>query len=142
MLPGESFVADSDSLLDGDSDPFVEIWIDGILAGTTPRIQDTNSPSWTMDSYSLPFMPSERNTPLVTIELKVWDEESPPAAPELQGVTTFQFAWQPAMPSTMSGPVVGPWPFGPVALSASIRVESGVVMEESTGWGSTKAAYR
>ena len=38
------FVADSDSLLDGDSDPFVEIWIDGVLAGTTPRMPGYQQP--------------------------------------------------------------------------------------------------
>jgi hypothetical protein len=135
-------VADSDNLSDGASDPFVEVWIDGMQVGTTPVLQDTNSPSWPSEAYSLEFMPSTRNTPMVTIELKVWDAESPGAAPEYQGVTTLRFAWQPAMPSNMSGPVVGPWPYGPVALSAAIRVAAGVIMEESFGWGTIKAAYR
>lgn len=134
-------VADTDGFLEGDSDPFVEIWIDGALAGTTPTAQATNLPAWPAFSCSLPITPSVGNTPLVTVELRVWDEEQPNVPPQYQGAVTFQYAWQPGLPVTASGPVVGPYP-NATGLTATMRVELDAVPVAGSGWGQVKAAFR
>jgi len=134
-------VADTDGFLDGDSDPFVEVWIDGVLAGTPPTDAATNLPAWPAYSCSLPITPSVGNTPLVTVELRVWDEEQPNTPSQYQGAVTFQYAWQPGMPVTASGPVVGPYPNNP-GLTATMRVELDAVPVADSGWGRLKAMFR
>jgi hypothetical protein len=134
-------VPDMDGIFEGDSDAFVEVFIDGVPAGTTPIAYATNNPSWPTFSCSLPMTPSGTNTPLVTVELRVWDAEALNVPPEYIGVVTLLYGWQPGLPVTASGQIVG-FPSDPShALTATIRVELDPVPTESLSWGAVKARH-
>lgn len=134
-------VTDTDGLFEGDSDPFVEVWIDGQLAGITPTIQGTNNPSWPAFSCALPITPGPGNTPLVTVELRVYDEEMVPMPAQYQGVETHQYAWQNGLPVTVNGPIVGPFALPAPGLYATLRVED-VVPTSGATWGGVLALFR
>ncbi len=134
-------VADSDGFLEGDSDPFVEVWIDGQLAGVTPTLQGTNIPSWPTFSCSLPITPGPGNTPLVTVELRVWDAEMQNVPPEYQGAQTHLYDWVAGVPVTVIGPIQGPHPSLPSGLNVTIRLED-AVSTDATTWSGLKALWR
>jgi hypothetical protein len=135
-------VPDTDGIFEGDPDPQVFVWIDGSMVAATPISPSSLNPSWPSFSCSLPITPGVGNTPLVSVNLQVADDEGFPNPQQFVGTVSFQYDWQAGLPVTVTGPIVGAYSFPGDQLTATIRVVSDAVPTEGTAWGDLKASYR
>jgi hypothetical protein len=128
---------DADGFLLGDSDPYVEVRVDGTLIGTTSIIGGNNNPSWPGTSFTVQMNPL--GAPLLTVELKAYDDDN--GIPEYLGVATISYDWVTALPVTATATLTSPFA-GSYSATATIEAAAVPVPSRASTWGRLKALYR
>lgn len=135
-------VPDTDGIFEGDPDPQVYVWIDGSMVAATPISPGSLNPNWPAFSCSLPITPGVGNTPLVSVNLQVVDDEGYPNPQQFVGTVSFMYDWQAGAPVTVTGPIVGAYSFPGDQMTVTIRVVSDAVPAEGATWGDLKVLFR
>lgn len=128
---------DADGFLEGDSDPFIEVRVDGQLAGTTSIIGGNNNPSWPATVFTIQLNPG--TTPFTTIELKAWDDDS--GVPEYLGNIQIGYNWVGGNTVTVTYALNSIY-VGPYSITATVDATELPVPVQAKTWSSLKALYR
>lgn len=128
---------DTDGFLEGDSDPFIEVRVDGQLAGTTSIIGGNNNPTWPGTVFTIQLNPG--TTPFTIIELKAFDDDA--GVPEYQGNIQIGYNWVAGNVASVTF-ALNTIHVGAYTISATVQATEVPVPVAASTWSSIKALYR
>lgn len=135
--PISALLPDADGFLDGDSDCYIEVRVDGTLVGITPLINGDNTPSWPAVLFTYQYSPP--GSPFLTMSFKAYDHDGLSA--EYLGEGLIAYNWVAGNPVTFTTSVNSPFGAG-FTITASFDAEEAAVPVEAGSWGSVKALFR
>lgn len=135
--PISAVLPDADGFLEGDSDCYIEVRVDGTLVGITPLINGSNSPSWPAVQFSYQYVPP--SSPFLVMSFKAYDHDGLSA--EYLGEGLIAYNWVAGTPGTYTTSVNSPFGAG-FTITASFDADEVAVPVESGTWGGVKALYR
>jgi hypothetical protein len=128
---------DADGFLEGDSDCYLEVRVDGTLIGVTSVIDGNNNPSWPAATFTTQYDPP--SSPFLIMTFKAYDVDG--LTHEYLGEGGIAYNWVAGNPGTYTTSLTST--FGPgFTITASFDANEVVVPVESETWGSIKALYR
>jgi hypothetical protein len=135
--PMSAVLPDADGFLDGDSDCYLEVRVDGTLIGVTPVIDGNNSPSWPSTTFTYQYSPP--SSPFLIVSFKAYDVDGISVQYLGEGLTAYN--WASGNPTTFTTSVSQE--FGPGhSVTSTFDANEVAVPVEAGSWGSVKALYR
>ena len=135
--PISAHLPDADGLLEGDSDCYIELRVDGTLVGVTNIIDGNNDPSWPTVSFTYQYVPP--SSPFLILSFKAYDDDG--ASADYLGEGLIAYNWAAGNPVTFTTSVNSTYGAG-YTVTASFDANEVAVAQESATWGSIKALYR
>jgi hypothetical protein len=135
--PMSAVLPDADGFLDGDSDCYLEVRVDGTLIGVTPVINGSNIPSWPTTTFTYQYSPP--SSPFLIVSFKAYDVDGLTAQYLGEGLTGYN--WASGSPTTYTTTLSEE--FGPgYTVTSGYDANEVAVPVEGGSWGSIKALYR
>jgi hypothetical protein len=127
---------DTDGLLEGDTDGYVRVFVEGNFVGQTPVVADDNTPIWP-GSFSILLVLDANTTPTATIDLQVYDEDS--GTDEFLGTATYEYDWVNGATVSTTVPFSGPLGSGEIGVRVSSELDP--VDNDESSWSGVKARF-
>lgn len=135
--PISAWLPDTDGFLDGDSDCYIEVRVDGTLVGITPVINGDNTPDWPAVLFTYQYSPP--SSPFLVMSFKAYDHDGLSA--DYLGEGLIAYNWVAGTPGTFTTSVNSPHGAG-FTITASFDANEVAVPVETGSWGSLKALFR
>jgi len=135
--PISAILPDMDGIFDGDSDPYIEVRVDGVLIGVTSIINGNNNPSWPT-TFTTVLTPV--SSPFLVVELKAYDFDN--LSTEYLGMVQIAYNWVAGNPVTFTAALSLPNPGPPFSITTGLDANDIVVPVRANTWGAIKALYR
>jgi len=129
-------IPDADGLLEGDSDSYIRVFVEGNYLGMSPVVNGDNSPNWP-GSWSILLALDPQATPTATIEIDVYDQDT--NNDEFLGTATYEYDWVNGATVSTAEPLVGP--LGPGQIGMRISAVQEPVSERPRSYGELKKRF-
>lgn len=135
--PMSAVLPDADGFLEGDSDCYIEVRVDGTLIGVTSVIDGNNNPSWPATTFTYQYSPP--SSPFLVVNFKAYDLDGLTA--QYLGECSTGYNWMAGNPITYTNSLTQE--FGPgFSVTSGYDANEVAVPVEGGSWGSIKALYR
>lgn len=135
--PMSAVLPDADGFLEGDSDCYLEVRVDGTLIGVTSVIDGNNNPSWPTTTFTYQYSPP--SSPFLVVSFKAYDVDGLTA--QYLGECLTGYNWAAGNPINYTNSLSQE--FGPgFSITSGYDANEVAVPVESGSWGSIKALYR